>query len=553
MKWAVSFSALLLSASELRAQCAPFVFNPLTGQFNCSVSVVTGVSSVNLNGGGAQTGAVALNNIAVTNASNTFTAGTQDHSGVAHTLPAVKGTTAGKPATCTVGEEYFATDATAGQNMFYCTSTNTWTQQLNSGASAVTSVSLNGGGPQTGAVALNNIAVTNASNTFTAGTQDERAAAHTLPAVTGTIAGKPATCTVGEMYFATDATAGANWYYCTATNTFTAQAAGGTGNAPQNHTVTFSTTPTYTCTSASLGTRDNFKLSTAVTANITSSTLSTCTTGEKLSFVFTQDATGSRTVAMPSGFQSCTLTPVPNKDTLCTYYWDGTTGWKEADNGDDTNTIFDQMAERGVPTVNPPAGIAACWPDSTDHVWECKQNNSGTNSTTISKGGDIGVNGVIANAAVNSAKTAAVNNRRTCLIDNDTQSATALTAAQFSGRCTIPAASTIVEVDLIGGTGIINGTPAAPTVTGTSSVQIGKYTPNGGASTTGLMSAAVGTTSGKACVLTSAAGTCINGNTSVSATITTTALAAGDILYVSAATADAAQTWYQVAVIYTIN
>jgi hypothetical protein len=65
-----------------------------------------------------------------TNAQN-FTAGafTYDFSGGAHTLPSKKGTTASKPATCTVGEEYFATDATAGQNKFYCTATNTWTQQ----------------------------------------------------------------------------------------------------------------------------------------------------------------------------------------------------------------------------------------------------------------------------------------------------------------------------------------------------------------------------------------------------------------------------------------
>lgn len=44
-----------------------------------------------------------------------------------------QGTTAGKPATCSVGQVYFSTDATAGQNWFFCTATNTWTQQLNSG------------------------------------------------------------------------------------------------------------------------------------------------------------------------------------------------------------------------------------------------------------------------------------------------------------------------------------------------------------------------------------------------------------------------------------
>jgi hypothetical protein len=79
-----------------------------------------------------------------------------------------------------------------------------------------------------------NLAYVNASQTFTGtntftGTVNNSGAAHTLPAQVGTSASKPATCTQGEMYFATDATAGQNWYYCTATNTWTAQAAGGSG------------------------------------------------------------------------------------------------------------------------------------------------------------------------------------------------------------------------------------------------------------------------------------------------------------------------------------
>jgi hypothetical protein len=42
------------------------------------------------------------------------------------------------PGTCTVGELYFATDATAGQNIYQCAATNTWTQQLNSGGATLT-------------------------------------------------------------------------------------------------------------------------------------------------------------------------------------------------------------------------------------------------------------------------------------------------------------------------------------------------------------------------------------------------------------------------------
>jgi hypothetical protein len=64
-----------------------------------------------------------------TGQSNTYSTGTQDFSAATHTLPAVKGLAATKPATCTTGEEYFATDASAGQNKYLCTASNTWTQQ----------------------------------------------------------------------------------------------------------------------------------------------------------------------------------------------------------------------------------------------------------------------------------------------------------------------------------------------------------------------------------------------------------------------------------------
>lgn len=67
------------------------------------------------------------------------------------------------------------------------------------------------------------------TNAYT-GTQNSSGAAHTMPAKSGVAASKPATCTIGEMYFATDATAGQNWYYCTATNTWTAQSGGGGGS-----------------------------------------------------------------------------------------------------------------------------------------------------------------------------------------------------------------------------------------------------------------------------------------------------------------------------------
>lgn len=75
------------------------------------------------------------------NGSRTIT-GAWDASGATTTKPAKAGTSL--PGTCAVGEVYFKTDATAGQNFYFCTATNTWTQQLNSGGGGGSAASIVG-------------------------------------------------------------------------------------------------------------------------------------------------------------------------------------------------------------------------------------------------------------------------------------------------------------------------------------------------------------------------------------------------------------------------
>lgn len=58
--------------------------------------------------------------------------GNWDASGASTTKPFKSGTSL--PSTCAVGEVFFDTDATAGQNVFGCTATNTWTAQGSSGS-----------------------------------------------------------------------------------------------------------------------------------------------------------------------------------------------------------------------------------------------------------------------------------------------------------------------------------------------------------------------------------------------------------------------------------
>lgn len=56
-----------------------------------------------------------------------------DQTAAARTAPAK--TVTALPATCTVGDQVFKTDATAGQNLYGCTGTNAWTLQAGGGGS----------------------------------------------------------------------------------------------------------------------------------------------------------------------------------------------------------------------------------------------------------------------------------------------------------------------------------------------------------------------------------------------------------------------------------
>lgn len=69
-------------------------------------------------------------------ATHTIT-GTWNAAGATRTAPAKSGTSL--PGTCTVGDEYNKTDATAEAMKYICTATNTWTQQTGSGGTLLTS------------------------------------------------------------------------------------------------------------------------------------------------------------------------------------------------------------------------------------------------------------------------------------------------------------------------------------------------------------------------------------------------------------------------------
>lgn len=119
-----------LAAVALFAQ--GYKINPFTGQLDMVGSGSGGVSTV----GAGPTGALSCTGstnvlcdidtayVPSKTGTNTWT-GANSFAGASATAPAQTGTSL--PATCTVGDQYFKSDATAGSNLYGCTSTNTWT------------------------------------------------------------------------------------------------------------------------------------------------------------------------------------------------------------------------------------------------------------------------------------------------------------------------------------------------------------------------------------------------------------------------------------------
>jgi hypothetical protein len=126
---AINTSLLFQTGMDVGSAAAParFVYLWGTGTFSSTSIKLTGVPT----GSRVWTFPDRTDTVAGL-AANIFT-GRQDLSGATSTSPAKTGATASLPGTCAVGDVYFANDATAGQNLYYCTSVNTFTQQLNSG------------------------------------------------------------------------------------------------------------------------------------------------------------------------------------------------------------------------------------------------------------------------------------------------------------------------------------------------------------------------------------------------------------------------------------
>lgn len=177
----------------------------------------------------------------------------------------------------------------------------------------------------------------------------------------------PAHCNVGNVYFNPTLSAGANLKFCTSTDTWTQMSGTGGGGAATLVNVAFSASPTFTCPSATTGTLTTFVVA-ALTSNVTSSTLASCTIGQQLQFILTQNVTGGFTISWPSGFSAMGQpSPLTSASTVLSCIWDGVNcNPPGALSGPSVVPLSSD------PGVNPPTGSLYCWADSTLLAYRCR-------------------------------------------------------------------------------------------------------------------------------------------------------------------------------------
>lgn len=122
----------------------------------------------------------------------------------------------------------------------------------------------------------------------------------------------PATCSVADVFFRTDATAGQNWYLCTGTNTWTQAAGGGGGGGGSVFTGSIATAttgitgtatnPIFSCADQSVKSPVLFQFT--MSANVASVTFNNCGSGAMMKVRWIENGTGGWTLTHGSSATS---------------------------------------------------------------------------------------------------------------------------------------------------------------------------------------------------------------------------------------------------------
>ncbi|MCU1234471.1 MAG: hypothetical protein JWP63_2438 [Candidatus Solibacter sp.] len=486
-----------------------------------------------------------------------------DFSGGGTTAPAKTGALAARPTACTRGHIYFATDATAGQNLFFCTTTGTpgtWSQ-MSGGSGGGTSTATGSGAPSGSCAAgamyidttnqelwfcgaanswkkatadLSNVPTLTGGNTWTGYNNQQNAQWRPPESTVGSL--PAAAANTGKVFMVTDAAsagncttgggtvrelcrAAASAYECVGGCGTGGTGGGGTGGVggppyitnliagPDTTKTIAGTTHGFATSGLLVAVYDNATPRNAISAGWTVNpstydVVITFAAAQSNYYVVINGGSGPQGPAGPTG--------------------GGSTGTVNS------GTVGQIAAYTGAGTI-----VGGIGPGTTAQVLH--GNPSGQPSYGQVATADIAAN------AVGTGQLAVVNTRRTCMIVVGADNGTALAAADIApqGRqCFVPAAAHVVEIGVTADA----GTPA---------VVVAR---NHAGTLTDLSASLVTAGAGApACANAAGTGAGIDGATTCSVQLTTTALAAGDWLETHSSVSAGTSKRMSIAITYTVD